>query len=148
MSKFQHLQSCRTNILSQNVDPIIPSTSTHIENDTCLPQINPDEQITPNSKVALTIIDFSGDTNDLNEKIESLMFQGANTVIAYGMRNQKRTAYVCKTCGREGLKQNIFEHIEACHVEGLSFPCDLCEKSSTTRSALRKHKAIQHKGKQ
>ena len=38
------------------------------------------------------------------------------------------TSYVCQVCGKEGLKQNIKEHIEGKHIEGISIPRNICGK--------------------
>ena len=38
-------------------------------------------------------------------------------------------AYICKVCGKEGVRSQIREHIEANHLEGISLRCKLCEKA-------------------
>ena len=55
------------------------------------------------------------------------------------------TAFICKVCGKEGIKKDIIEHIEANHLEGISIPCDYCDKEFGVRANLRKHKAKWHK---
>ena len=39
-------------------------------------------------------------------------------------------------CGKEGRGDVIKDHIEANHLEGMEFPCDICGKTSRTRNAL------------
>ena len=38
------------------------------------------------------------------------------------------------------------EHVEGAHIQGLQFPCNLCDKISRNRKALRTHKNNYHKG--
>ena len=51
-----------------------------------------------------------------------------------------KKAYVCKLCGKEGHNINIRDHIEVKHLEGVSLPCNNCEKTFRSRCSLRKHK--------
>ena len=51
----------------------------------------------------------------------------------------------CLFCGRASkVKTNIFEHIEATHVESPGYSCEICEKHCRTRNALRAHKHREH----
>ena len=52
-----------------------------------------------------------------------------------GQNRQMIKAYVCKVCGKEGQKTNIKNHIECMHMEGISIPCNLCEKTFRSRNA-------------
>jgi len=52
----------------------------------------------------------------------------------------------CNDCLKTSkVKTNIFEHIEATHVESPGYQCDQCYKFCRTRNALRKHKYVNHK---
>merc|ERR1712096_483791 len=52
----------------------------------------------------------------------------------------------CNDCFKTSkVKTNIFEHIEATHVESPGYQCDQCYKFCRTRNALRKHKYVNHK---
>ena len=50
----------------------------------------------------------------------------------------------CKMC-EKSLKNNghIIEHVET-HIEGLSYVCDMCGKTLSTRSSLRTHRRKFH----
>ena len=54
-------------------------------------------------------------------------------------------AFICKVCGKEDKVTNIISHIEGNHLEGISIPCDHCDKAFGARDNLRKHKAKYHK---
>ena len=57
-----------------------------------------------------------------------------------------RPAIICKVCGKEGQRSNIWNHIEAKHVTcDVSYTCDLCGKSSKSRNGLFLHKSIYHR---
>jgi len=51
--------------------------------------------------------------------------------------------YSCGVCGKAGdstkKKQNMQKHIET-HIDGLSFPCQSCDKTFRSRESLRIHK--------
>ena len=74
----------------------------------------------------------SVDLDDLEQRVKSMM---EKIKVANG-----RGAYICKLCGKEGRGDVIKDHIEANHLEGMEFPCDLCGKTSRTRNALNVHK--------
>lgn len=46
---------------------------------------------------------------------------------------------VCKVCGKEGFVSQIKDHIERSHLEGFIVACDQCEKTYTSRTALKRH---------
>ena len=51
----------------------------------------------------------------------------------------------CMFCGRQSkVKTNIFEHIEASHMETPGYTCEICTKHCRTRNALRAHKHRSH----
>ena len=84
---------------------------------------------------------FSGNIKDLYRKIESMMYRGENMI---GCADQMRIAYICKVCGKQGQKSQVQNHIEANHIEGISLPCNLCEKTFKLRESLRSHKTRSH----
>ena len=77
----------------------------------------------------------------LDLEIQAMMEMTRNRI-----RNGKveRHSYLCKICGKEGHGSNIKKHIERNHLEGLSVPCDYCEKKFKSRSALVQHKIANH----
>ena len=65
---------------------------------------------------------FSGNMQELDEKLDSMMTLGNNNV-------HNRRATICQVCGKEGMRITIKDHIEANHLEGISIPCKFCEKT-------------------
>ena len=54
-------------------------------------------------------------------------------------------AYACKSCGKSAKSRSQIKiHVES-HIEGLSFPCELCENTFRSRNILKHHKQRQHK---
>ena len=78
---------------------------------------------------------FSGDFKELDEKVNSLMEKSENSI---------PTRYTCKLCGKEGMRNDIRKHIESNHLEGVSIPCNLCERTFRSRQTLREHKLKHH----
>ena len=73
-----------------------------------------------------TIMSKNCSLTELDEKVKSMMAQSGKA-ISYG-KGTMRLANICKVCGKEGQIVNIRDHIEANHLEGVSLPCNLCER--------------------
>ena len=58
---------------------------------------------------------------------------------------EMKLIYICKVCGKEGEKSNIKSHIQTRHIEGACIPCNLCQKTFRSNSALSVHKWRKHK---
>ena len=102
-----------------------------------------EDQITSNTVIALPNQDFSGNIKDIHEQVETLIGRGEN--LLRNSHGQMTKAYVCNVCGKEcGRKESIKDHIVASHLEGISLPCNLCEKTLKSRYALAYHKARCH----
>ena len=59
--------------------------------------------------------------------------------------NQQKRAKICTVCGKEGYLKDIKQHIEAKHVEGVSVPCNLCDKILRSRKAFSYRISRNHK---
>jgi len=77
------------------------------------------------------------DIKELDEKVKAMMAKSQN-IIQNGP-NSSTKAHICTMCGKEGLGQNIKDHIEAKHLEGVSIPCNLCDMRFRSRLGLRRH---------
>ena len=77
----------------------------------------------------------TGEFQELDEKVKSMMEISQNLE-----PGGKGRAKICKVCGKEGQSMAIRDHIEANHLEGVSLPCNVCEKTFRSRMILRKHK--------
>ena len=74
-----------------------------------------------------------GDFQELDEQIKSMMGQSQNTL------PNGRKKKVCKVCEKEGDYRVIKDHIEARHIEGVSIPCNSCDKIFRCRAFLQTH---------
>ena len=94
---------------------------------------------------ALAASESATDLQLLDEKVKSMMEKGQKMIPrANGTPKQDRL-WVCKVCEKEGIWALIRDHIEANHLEGMSLPCDFCDKTCPSRAALRMHKNKFHK---
>ena len=84
---------------------------------------------------------LSANLQELDETVKEMMKSSEN-VIKVG--NRQRRAKICKVCGKEGYVTDIMRHIETHHLEGLSVPCNLCDKRIRSRNALRAHMIKEH----
>ena len=92
--------------------------------------------------VALTSY-FSGGLQELDDKCNSLIEK------TFKRRTNERTMLRCKVCGKEeSFSTTMKNHIEANHLEGVSVPCNFCEKTFRSRNALAHHKRQYHKNLQ
>ena len=92
---------------------------------------------------------ISDNLQALDEKVKSMIEKGQKMIpngkqTANGTPMQK-TSSICKVCGKEGRWNQIRDHIESNHLEGVSIPCDHCGKTLSTRLSLCKHKSRFHK---
>ena len=104
-----------------------------------------------NVKEASTAVAITNQFTDLaalDQKVKSMMERSQN-MISNGKQAdgtpQRKTALICKMCGKEGDPTAIRDHIEANHLEGISIPCDYCDKAFTARVNLMMHKSKIHK---
>ena len=81
---------------------------------------------------------FSGDFEELDNTTNSMMAKTSNKSA------RGHPLYKCTLCEKEGEHTNIQYHIEANHLEGISVPCNLCEKTFRSRGALRTHRSRGH----
>merc|ERR1712129_110684 len=80
--------------------------------------------------------DMSFDVN-LNAQIENNITKTTNT--------EGLTGYQCTTCNKFSKnKQNLKKHVEI-HMEGLSFPCQLCDRTYKTRNTFHSHMYTKHR---
>ena len=80
------------------------------------------------------------DLQELDEQVKALITKSKNRIA-----DGERFAFTCTVCGKEGHGKNIMDHVEANHLEGVSIPCNSCDKTFRCRSGLRQHNAIYHK---
>ena len=64
-----------------------------------------------------------GDLQELDEKCLSMMEKTS------GKNARGQLIYQCKVCGKEEIMGNMKNHIEYKHLEGVSIPCNFCEKT-------------------
>ena len=77
----------------------------------------------------------SEDLKEVDKKVKSMMELSSKFI-----SNGKEKARICKVCGKEGERKAIRDHIEVNHLEGISLPCNLCDKTFRSRQRMRKHK--------
>ena len=96
----------------------------------------PREQMNSERRVAIPNF-ASGDLQELDERVKSMMEKTTKQI-----PNGTKMAYVyiCSLCGKEGQGIAIRDHIESNHLDGVSLPCNVCEKTFRSRMILRKHK--------
>ena len=74
-----------------------------------------------------------------------------NQRIDMNMSKNEDGFYTCGICGKVGVekdiknrKVNMRNHVET-HMEGLSFPCQSCDKTFRSRNSLNFHKSKYHR---
>ena len=87
-------------------------------------------------------IPSSGDLQQLDETVKSMMETSQNK---FQNGNRQLQGKQCKVCGKEGRATDIMRHIEAYHLEGVSIPCNHCDKIFRSRNALSHHVSRHHR---
>ena len=116
---------------------------TRMTKSTAMPMSSP--QVTSRDSLARTLAvanEHSADIQKLDEQVNSLMTKSSRKNIR-GM-----PIYVCNDCGKEGHHSQVRDHIERDHLEGISIPCNFCEKIFSSRNSKTKHMTRRHKGQQ
>ena len=81
---------------------------------------------------------FSGDLAELEEKTTSMMKKTSRK------NSTLLPIYSCKVCGKEDVNANIRSHIESNHLDGISIPCNICEKTFRCKKSLIRHNRHNH----
>ena len=90
--------------------------------------------------VALT--SYSANVQELDQKCDSIIEKTFEKT-AKGLQK-----YWCGVCGKEGTHRgDLKKHIEANHLEGVSIPCNSCEKTFRSRASLTMHNHNHHNHK-
>ena len=84
--------------------------------------------------VALPKQECSEEMQEQNDKIRSMMVLSGRLA-----KDGLHKSYICQVCQKEGKVVDIKRHIEAKHIEGISIPCNFCEKTFRSSNALRQH---------
>ena len=82
---------------------------------------------------------LSGDLKEIDQRCISMMEKTS------GKNARGYPLYQCKVCGKYEINGAIKSHIEANHLEGVSIPCNFCEKTFRSRNSLAKHNNDKHK---
>ena len=119
--------SNRRKAKNENIEPATDETGDFAENKRTI-------ALLPSSGLG-----FKGDFQELDEQIKSMMGLSQDT-FPNGRRKK-----VCNVCGKEADYRVIKDHIEANHIEGISIPCNSCDKMFRLRSSLQMHINKNHK---
>jgi len=89
---------------------------------------------------------FNGEDQTSYQASEAAMSADLDMAIHSKMRKTEEGFWQCCDCLKTSkVKTNIYEHIEASHVESPGYSCDICSKFCRTRNALRNHRNLRHK---
>ena len=87
-------------------------------------KVNP-RIINPNRSIVVKATNMNS-TEDIDRQLDELI-------------EKEGSQYRCKPCGKmSSRKYHAYEHAET-HMEGLSFNCQMCDKTFRSRSSYRKH---------
>ena len=86
----------------------------------------------------------SADVNEVRNAVQKYIETDSNGKFKCTICGKEAPGNYDTGAGRSKARCNIENHIET-HLEGLSFPCQLCGKTFRSRNALAKHKSIHYK---
>ena len=99
------------------------------------------DRVSVERKIAVNSFAVDTSIEDLDERI------GAMMSFTDKCNERGRKLVKCNLCGKESQRADIVRHIEAKHITGVSYSCDICGQISRSRNALRQHKENQHKSR-
>ena len=85
-----------------------------------------------------------------SEKLVEVVSNASNmesTAAVDDLVEKTENGWMCKACGKKSTSKSssdIRRHAEI-HIEGLSFDCQLCDRTFRSRNALKTHKSEQHR---
>ena len=85
-----------------------------------------------------------------SEKLLEVVSNASNmesTAAVDDLVEKTENGWMCKACGKKSTSKSssdIRRHAEI-HIEGLSFDCQLCDRTFRSRNALKTHKSEQHR---
>ena len=79
--------------------------------------------------------DLSVDFQKLDQRTNLMMEKTSGTT-------RSGPIYMCKVCGKEGRNAQLKAHIQANHLEGVSLPCNFCEKTFRCKNFMTMHENL------
>ena len=117
--------------------PEVRRSTENFETTPVLKSVDIKVESSTNTTMALQTETVSGRIEQLDEKVKSMWIL---------IKQNGPSTYVCKVCGKEArFNTQIKYHIEANHIEGISLPCNICEKTFRSNKSLMSHKSTHHK---
>ena len=136
-----------TDLVEEKENPI-HKRNNKAKRSTCQMNLKP-RAIAPKTSTAVAIpSEIGADLQVLDEKVKSMMEKGQKMIPHGKQANgtpKQEISRICKVCGKEGLSTSIRDHIEINHLGGICIPCGLCDKTFSSKNALRCHKYSSHK---
>ena len=83
----------------------------------------------PHKIIAMEYSNFDN-MEDLNKKLEEMFAR------------QPDGKFVCNLCGKTTIRKNFAQEHAEVHMDGLSYPCEYCEKQFRSRASLRMHQKL------
>ena len=83
---------------------------------------------------------------NISKDLEEFASSTCNSIMEKTRRKMPngKPSYRCGICGKEDECGNMKHHIEVHHMEGISFPCNVCAKTFKSRQLLRMHNRNHH----
>ena len=100
---------------------------TKLINDDSMVAVSESAKIEMHKEKIISVESFNFESiEELDQKVQEMM------------ERQPDGKYKCLTCEKIGRKVHMKEHVEI-HIDGLSFPCQQCDKTFRSRNSLRGH---------
>ena len=104
-------------------------------------EIKPKHEIEPITELALT------DTNvSINNQFGSDNYSQVRALSDKYIETKEDGTFSCSMCGTSGSMKHVIQYHVETHLDGLSFPCSVCDKTFKTRNSQRVHLSLKHRG--
>ena len=106
-----------------------------------LTEIETGHEIEPYTELALTDTDVS-----ISNQFDADNYSQVRALSDKYIETKEDGTFSCSMCGMSGSMKHVIQYHVETHLDGLSFPCSVCDKTFKTRNSQRVHLSLKHRG--
>ena len=130
--KINGLSGNQNLMKEENISGNDEDIATHIDGNSIVSEFTDDIKMTKTRQKSEHSVSLVGDLyTEAKQAVDELIMKEGEM-------------WMCKTCGKLAKKNSQIRNHAEIHIDGLSFPCHLCEDTFRSRNLLAKHRLRKH----